>query len=303
MFDMNNPTQPSPTQPFAGIQMSRQSLNIIYNNINSFIPKKHLINNFIENNDIDCALFVETKIKKEVAVKYRNWNIVQIHGNVINNARGGSLALLKHNFKMRKENAPITNNRLNEALHFSIPFMDNHLHVFLLYIHPLYNIDDTILTKARMFKYAIIIGDFNLNRTKSKQLKTFLFNSDFKKILTEPTFLMPNNTDSTPDLILHTNNLTNNFTEVKLVTDLGSDHLGIKIKFNMLQTPIAEPTRIVKYLYDRCNMTTINERHSNYVKQREDEPVTEQAVNSFYKYLQNTILENTPNKGTTILCT
>ena len=62
----------------------------------------------------------------------------------------------------------------NETLHMSIPFQGEKLHIFLVYNHPNSRIEDTIFTKAALYKYAIIIGDFNINRAKRKHIDNFL---------------------------------------------------------------------------------------------------------------------------------
>ena len=81
----------------------------------------------------------------------------------------------------------------------------------------------------------MIIGDFNVNRAKNLQLKRFLENSTFKRANTPPTFLMENNADSTPDLILFTNNLKKNIKKVETHPDIGSDHLAIEITIDLQQ--------------------------------------------------------------------
>lgn len=100
------------------------------------------------------------------------------------------------------------------------PTRNDSLHIFLVYIHPNSIIEENIFIKARLCKYSVVI-DFNLNKTKSKQLRRFLEGGIFTRIHTNPTFLMENNPDSTPDIILQTSNLKNSFIEVELVADLG----------------------------------------------------------------------------------
>ena len=64
-----------------------------------------------------------------------------------------------------------------------------------------------ILVKASLYPFSIIIGDFNINPQKSRQVQNFLQQSKFLKYKTEPTFLMAHNPDSTPDLIFYSNSL------------------------------------------------------------------------------------------------
>lgn len=267
--------------------------NILYNNINSYHRKKHLINHFVENNDINCVLLVETKTKKEDNVEYRNWNTIQLKGNQITNLpRGGSIVQTHPCLKIRKENPPSINNPLNETIHFSIPFLEDRLHLFLVYIHPNSKIEENIYTKASLYKYAIIIGDFNINRTKQKQLNNFLENSDFRKYDTAPTFIMPNNRDTTPDIILHTKNITNNIKQVELISDLGSDHLGFKIQFDLiLNIPDEE---IIKYNLNKCNIDKINEEMMSYINSNREIALTKANISKFNYTLSDSIIRNTP---------
>lgn len=188
-------------------------IKLLYNNINSLHNKSQLIFNYVENNNIDCALLVETKNKK--LTRYRDWTILERLGTIINkNARGGSLAMGKQHLKMGKANPPHLNDPKNECIHFTLPFKTEKLHIFLLYVHPNSILENSILTKALLCNYAMIIGDFNPNAQKKKQLASFLSNSDFVQITTPLTFLMANNPDSTPDLLLCTNNIRNNIHKI-----------------------------------------------------------------------------------------
>ena len=215
--------------------------NILYTNINSYIPKKYIINNTIEKHNINCALFVESKTKPDSNTSYRNWTILQRDGNMINNnVRGGTLVQMHPALKMGKANPPRINNPLNEATHFTIPFQEDLLHVFVVYIHPTSNIEESIFMMAARFKYAMIVGDFNINAAKCRQLNQFLGNSDFIKADTPPTFLMPNNNDSTPDILLFKKIISSNVTGIDVIPDVGSDHLSIKINFDLNRPVISE---------------------------------------------------------------
>lgn len=98
------------------------SLKLIYANINSYSPKKYLINHYIQNNDIDCIMLVETK-QKENIMPYQNWTILQQTGNIFNtNIRGGCLAQARQELKLGKANPPRINNVLNNCLHFTLPY-------------------------------------------------------------------------------------------------------------------------------------------------------------------------------------
>lgn len=268
-------------------------INIIYNNINSYQNKKHLLHNYVEKNNIGCTLLVETKHKQDTNIQYRNWNTFDFKGNrVTNYARGGSIIQAHPKLAMRKENSPSLNNPLNEAIHTSIPFQDDKLHIFLAYIHPTSRIDENIFIKAALYKYAIIIGDFNVNRTKKKQIDTFINNSNFTQYKTLPTFLMPNNTDSTPDIILYTKNLTNNFKSVELTPDIGSDHLAFKIKFNLQET--TNDNDLIKYNFNKCDVEKVNQEMSLFINEVEGQATTYESIKKFNEKLSNSIISNTP---------
>lgn len=181
-------------------------IKILYANINSYYSKKHLINYYVEKNDIKCNMFVETKTGINTLTNYRDWITIQKHGNVVNtNVRGGSLIQCAKHLKIGKANPPHFNNPLNETIHCTIPFKNNKIHIFLTYIHPnSATIEDNLFVKASQYEYAIIIGDFNVNNRKKKQIQHFLNNSDFVQISTPPTFIMANNENSTPDLFFCT---------------------------------------------------------------------------------------------------
>ena len=123
----------------------------------------------MERNNINCALFVETKTKENSNTRYRTWNVLQFNGNVVNNyTRGGNLVQIDPTLKMKKENPPRINNPLNEVTHFTVPFQGDKMHIMLVYIHPTSSIEETIFIKAALYKYCLIIGDFNVNKTRTK---------------------------------------------------------------------------------------------------------------------------------------
>lgn len=183
----------------------------MYTNINSYSAKRYLINNTIDKLKISCALFVETKTRPQSNTTYKNWQILRRDGVVLNqNIRGGSLVQVHPTFRMQKMNSPSINNPWNEALHFAIPFKEDKLHIFVVYMHPNSSIEENVFTMASSKKYAMIIGDFNINnQTKRKHLKALLRNRNFSVASTPPTFVMPNNMDSTPDLVIYSNNMEN----------------------------------------------------------------------------------------------
>ena len=75
---------------------------------------------------------LETKYESDADICCRNWNKIQINGNlIINKGRRVSLILKTPSLKVEKANPLYLNNELNEALHFAIPFLDDRLYIFL----------------------------------------------------------------------------------------------------------------------------------------------------------------------------
>lgn len=269
--------------------------NILYANINSYTGKKHLINNYIENNNVQCAMFVETKTKKDSNTSYRDWNTLRYDGNQLHNhARGGSLVQTHPNLKMGKANPPRINNPLNECLHFTIPFLEDKLHIFLVYIHPHSRIEENVFTMSTLYKYSLIVGDFNVNnRAKKRQLNSFLQNTDFCKYNTPPTFLMQHNNDSTPDIVLHTSNIKNNL-KVELTPDLCSDHLSLHISLDN-QRPVVH-NRLMRYNFAKTDINKINSTMTEYVNVRQEQEINEEIITQFNSKLAESFIENTPLK-------
>lgn len=271
-----------------------ESLNILYSNINSYNNKKRLINHYIQNNDISCTLFVETKTKNDSTIGYQNWNVIHHPGNIVNtNLRGGSLIQLHPRFQLIKTNAPSINNPLNDCIHVAIPFKNDQLHLFLVYFHPNSLIEETVFTKANLYKYSIIIGDFNINNSRKKrQLTRFLTTSGFNKYETEPTFIMPNNEDTTPDLILYSANLKNNIKRAEVIADLGADHLGIQLFFDMEAALTTYSYNHVKYKFQKCDIDQVNAQIGNSINK--NPTINKAYISEFNSRLSDIILENTP---------
>ena len=192
---------------------------------------------------------------------------------------------------MGKENPPRINNLLNNCIHFTLPFQNEKLHVFLVYIHPNSIIEDTIFTKAALYKFSIIIGDFNVNMRKNQQISDFINNTNSVKIDTPPTSIIPNNPSTTPDLLLCMVNILNNFIEVDLTPDLGSDHLAILIKFELQKVPSNE-TDIFYHNIGGCNMDPVNEIMFDYISNIHE--ISPLYIQDFNSKLNKVILENSP---------
>lgn len=269
-------------------------INIVYSNINSYTRKKQLINNYIENNNVGGVMFVESKTNENSSTAYRDWDVIQYNGYQLHNhTRGGSLVQMQPELRMGKANAPIINNPLNECIHFTIPFLDDKLHIFLVYIHPHSRIEENIFTKSTLYKYSLIVGDFNIgSRIKKKQLNDFIKNTNFSKYDTPPTFIMPQNNDSTPDILLYSTNIKNNLLSVEVIPDLCSDHLSFKITIDM-QKPIS-CRKIVRYNFNNTNINEVNKTMVNYIQQIEGQAPDQQQIFNFNLKLSQAVLQNTP---------
>lgn len=269
-------------------------IKILYNNINSYIPKKHLTNHFIEQNNIKCAMYVEAKIKDSHNVNYRDWTIIKKIGHKEQNTRGGSLIQCHPSLKISKENPPVVNNPMNEVTHFSVPFKNDKLHIFLVYFHPNSLIEETLFTKASIYQYAIIVGDFNAGtRRKMKPIEQFLKNSNFARAETPPTFLMEGNEDTTPDLILYSRNIKQNISKIQISPDLGSDHLAFVIEFDMDIEPEYTEQRIA-YNYKMSKITKIDKEMEKFIEENGNTPLSEPYIESFNKKLSESIKKHTP---------
>lgn len=160
------------------------------------------------------------------------------------------------------------------------------LHIFTVYIHPNSNIEESIFIMASLYTYVIIVGDFNINNvTKRRQLNNFLQSTDFTRAYTPPTFLMPNNHDSTPDILLFTNNLKHNLQNINVNPDLGSDHLSITFDL-VTNIPIMdEPFSQINL--KSCNFEKVNDIMLQFI--HNENTINENLVETFNSSLHNAI--------------
>ena len=89
---------------------------------------------------------------------------------------------------------------------------------------------------------------------------------------------MPKNNDTTPNLILHTKNIMKNIKQVELIPDLGSDHLGFKIQFDLTQNTPEEEIR--KCNFNKCIIEKVN---------KEIVPLTKENITKFNNTLSEAI--------------
>lgn len=135
------------------------TLNILYANISSS-QKDYLSNNIITKNKIKCVLFVETK--KGTSTTFHDWDELRFDGNIVNtNTSGGSLVQVHPSLKMVKANVSRIKNPLNSAVHFNV-LSNDYLHIFLVHFHASACIEETVFTMVALYKYSIIIVNFNV---------------------------------------------------------------------------------------------------------------------------------------------
>lgn len=195
---------------------------------------------------------------------------------------------------MGKANPPHINNPLNECLHLTIALGKKKLHLFLVYIHPHSRIEETILVKAALYDNAIIIGDFNANQQKNKQINNFIRNSIFEQIPMPSTFIMENNPSSTPDVTFCTKNYRNNIKKFRKVTDLGSDHLGFEFSFDLQRAHRKTEDHIYKDC-NKCNHEEVNSDLTKYITQMND--INTATISEFLKQIAISVEKHTPSKA------
>ncbi|KAL3286653.1 hypothetical protein HHI36_001152, partial [Cryptolaemus montrouzieri] len=141
------------------------------------------------------------------------------------------------------------------------------------------------------YKYSLIIGDFNINNSKKRRnLNNFLQRSSFSMAETRPTFIMPNNEDTMPDLILFSPNMKNFIESIDVIPDLGSEHLSIILSLNVDITMKLDKF----YCFRKANMENINKRLENYININRLVPISPNTISDFLKTLEETVLDNTP---------
>lgn len=250
----------------------------------------------MDKEQINCNAFVETKNDANTNVNYKDWTIVTHKGNIINkNIRGGSLFQFHPGTSMRKENAPKINDPRNDALHISIPFMEDRLHILLVYVHNNAPIENSILIKCKLYKYVILLGDFNPNYSKRKQITNFIQTSNFTQIITPPTFLMANNRDTTPDLIFCTQNITNAITKLELIPDLGSDHLSIILSINTINPIISATTKTPNF--NKSDIAKINTEMNLLLDTFSTSFMNQELITTFNEGFSTIIQSNTPKQN------
>lgn len=293
MFCLLKQIVPPPLNPYKeNIIANIMATNLFYNNINGFNKRKHQLYHYIQNESIDCVLLVETKTRPSDRFEYQHWKTINKQGyQLTNHPRGGSLVQAAPKLKLIKENPPRLNNPLNECIHFALPFEKEKLHIFLIYIHHTSKIEETIFTKASLYKYSMIIGDWNFNNRKNKQLDNFLRNANFIKGETAPTFLMQNNTDSTPDAIVYSKNLKDCIKKIEVVPDLGSDHLGFRVELDLKTELTEEKARRLNYA--KSNLPKINAEIIQFIAEQE-QTISINQVHMFNQKVSEIIKQNTP---------
>ncbi|KAL3275131.1 hypothetical protein HHI36_019901 [Cryptolaemus montrouzieri] len=166
---------------------------------------------------------------------------------------------------MNKRNAPRINNPLNDALHFMIPFGNDEVHIFLIYNHPTSYLEETSLNMAENYIFSLIIGHFNINNSRKRRiLNNFLQKSNFHMAETPPTFIMPNNEDTTLDSIVCSSHMRYLIQNVHVIPDLRSYHLSIILNLDM-NINLNAANRSV-YCFQKSNMESINQSLETHIE-------------------------------------
>lgn len=101
---------------------------------------------------------------------------------------------------------------------------------------------------------------------------------------------MSNNNDRTPDIILHTKTISNYITEVEEISELGADHLGLRIKLD-IEKQIQE--EIFRYNFQKTDMDSVNRIILAYLDSLDNDVIQQNIIN-FSEKLSETILRCTP---------
>lgn len=103
---------------------------------------------------------------------------------------------------------------------------------------------------------------------------------------------MPNNNDTTPDLIFCTQNIRNDIVNIVFTTDLVCDHLSAILTIDTAK-PItySPPAEIMNY--NRADVEQINYEINAFLDAHEESPITEEFIDNFNTTLTSIIAENT----------
>jgi len=113
---------------------------------------------------------------------------------------------------------------------------------------------------------------------------------------------MPENQDSTPDILLHTKNLTTNIKDIQLTNELGSDHLAITFNTDLQQTqPVPRTRRDTKKLnLTKTGIEKVNKHLDDYIQSQPEltsiEALQQQltlAIEKFTPELKNSFFQHT----------
>jgi len=210
----------------------RQLKNIILLNwnANGINNKKHELNYFLNNYEIDIACITETHI---TTPEFYIPNYKTIKMNRSNRKGGGSLILIKNNIEFTLNNITVPNN--TETVAINITLNNTCTTIIACYCPPNINLDTT---SFRSFfntpNHLILLGDLNAKHSNwackstnrnGRQLNNLINALNLKIIsLSEPTYY-PLDSNKNPDILdIALTNFSLNATST-VVHELDSDHL------------------------------------------------------------------------------
>lgn len=104
---------------------------------------------------------------------------------------------------------------------------------------------------------------------------------------------MPNNRDTTPDIIFCTENIKSHITNLEVIPDIRSDHLSIIFTFNT-NNPISPAANPVMYNFHRSDVQHINQEINYFLEEHQHHAISEQLIGAFNNKLEASIADNTP---------
>ncbi|KAH1027255.1 hypothetical protein HUJ05_000801 [Dendroctonus ponderosae] len=128
---------------------------------------------------------------------------------------------------------------------------------------------------------------------------------NFSRRETPPTFLMPENDDTTPDLLLHTTNLTNYINNIQLTNELGSDHMAITfgLDLTLTQPTLSTPNQEKKLNLTKTDIDKVRQHIHNYIQSQVQtisiETIQQQlslAIRKFTPEIKNVFYRHTLSK-------
>ena len=101
---------------------------------------------------------------------------------------------------------------------------------------------------------------------------------------------MPNNNDSTPDVIIHTRNLTPNIKDINLTNELCSDHLAITFNIDLHTSNIPPIDLPAKLNLNKTYTEKVKEQIENYIQTN----IGHISIEDIHTQLSQAVTKHTP---------